>query len=167
MLFCASLCETLGKARVPGINVELRDETRHALQNHALGGRVDLHQGDSVFPATLPFVRSRIQAGEVVMVMLDSHHSHAHVSAELVAYAPLVTSGSCIVAADGIMRDLGDMPRGEVEWASDNPASAAIEFASRHPEFDLRQPSWHPNVSLLKANVTCWPDAWLWRRPVN
>lgn len=167
MLFYASLCETLGKGRVLGIDIQLREEARQAVQNHALGGRIELHQGDSVSPATLAFVRSRIHVGEVVMVMLDSHHSHAHVAAELEAYAPLVTTGSCIVAADGIMRDLGDVPGGEAEWASDNPAGAAIEFASRHPEFELRQPSWHPNVSLLTANVTYWPDAWLWRRPVS
>jgi cephalosporin hydroxylase len=164
MLFYASLCETLGRGRVLGIDIKVREETRTALEAHALAGRIELHEGDSISDATLSFVRSRIRAGDTVMVMLDSHHSHAHVAAELEAYATLVTPGSCIVAADGIMRDLADVPGGESDWASDNPAGAAIEFASRHPEFDLRPPSWHPNVSLLTANVTYWPDAWLWRR---
>lgn len=164
MLFYASLCETLGKGRVLGIDIKVREGTRTALAAHALAGRIELHEGDSVAPETLAMVRSRVLPGEKVMVLLDSHHSYAHVAAELEAYAPFVTPGSCIVATDGIMRDLADVPGGEPEWTSDNPAAAALEFASRHPEFELRQPPWLPNVSLLQKNITYWPDAWLWRR---
>lgn len=164
LLFYASLCETLGQGRVLGIDIEIRPATRHALLSHSLAPRLELIEGNSIAEQTVAAVRARVRPGDTVMVMLDSHHSHQHVAAELEAYAPLVTPGSCIVASDGIMRDLGDVPGGETAWATDNPARAAIEFAARHPEFELRPPAWQPNASRLRQNITYWPDAWLWRR---
>jgi cephalosporin hydroxylase len=98
-----------------------------------------------------------------VLVILDSNHAKAHVAAELEAYSPLVPKGSLIVAADGIMRDLSDVPGGRPEWTHDHPAAAAREFLARHPEFEMRQPEWRVNTSPLTQNVTYWPDGWLWR----
>jgi cephalosporin hydroxylase len=86
------------------------------------------------------------------------------VAAELEAYAGLVTPGSYIVATDGIMRDLADVPRGVPSWDQDHPARAAAEFAERHPEFVLETPPWPFNESTLSRNLTHWPDAWLRRR---
>ena len=48
---------------------------------------------------------------ERVLVILDSNHSKGHVLAELEAYASFVTPGSYIVATDGIMESLADVPR--------------------------------------------------------
>jgi cephalosporin hydroxylase len=98
-----------------------------------------------------------------VLVLLDSSHTKAHVLAELEAYHRLVTPGSYIIAADGIMRDLADVPRGRPEWLTDNPATAAAEFAARHPEFALDEPGWQFNESRLTRPVTYWPAAWLKR----
>ena len=61
--------------------------------------------------------------------------------AELEAYAPLVTSESYIVATDGLMEFLDDVPRGKPSWRTDNPKAAAADFAKRHPE---SQPSVGP-----------------------
>jgi len=164
LLFYASLCETMGKGRVIGIDIEIPDRTRTALRSHRLTGRIAIREGNSTAPETVAAVAEQIRPGETVMIMLDSHHSLAHVAAELEAYAPLVTPGSCIVAADGVMRELSDVPGGSAEWAIDNPAAAALSFAARHPEFELRPPHWRTNISQLKKAVTYWPDAWLWRK---
>ena len=75
-----------------------------------------------------------------MLVVLDSDHSRAHVLAELEAYAPLVSPGSYIVAADGIMADVATIPGGRPEWLSDNPKEAAREFAERNPSFELEEP---------------------------
>ena len=72
----------------------------------------------------------------------------------------LVSPGSYIVATDGVMADVYDVPRGKPEWRTDNPSTAAIEFAATHPEFILEQPAWPFNESDLSANVTHWPQAW-------
>ncbi len=158
ILFHATLCEALGKGRVVGIDISVSQDTRVALQQHALAHRIDLIEGDSAAPETVAAARARIPEGASVMVILDSHHTRIHVARELEAYAPMVTGGSCIVVTDGIMRNLTDVPGGDPSWAEDNPATAALEFAAAHPEFEMRQRAW-------PANVTYWPDAWLWRKP--
>ena len=120
-------------------------------------------EGSSVAPDVVKQVSRTISAGQSVLVILDSNHSKAHVAAELEAYASLVTAGSYIVATDGSMEFLDDVPRGTPDWKTDNPSAAAREFASRHPEFVLEQPSWPFNESDLRENVTHWPSAWLRR----
>ena len=164
LLFHASLCEAMGKGRVIGIDVEIRAGVREALRDHPLAHRIELIEGDSVAHPIIAKVRGMINPGETALVILDSNHARAHVAAELEAYAPMVTEGSYIVAADGIMRDLADVPSGQPEWAHDHPAAAAREFLSRHPEFEMRQPQWKVNTSPLSQNVTYWPDGWLWRK---
>ncbi len=163
LLFHASLCEAMGRGRVIGIDIEIRAGVREALREHPLGHRITLLEGDSVSAPMVGQVRSLIRAEEKTFVILDSNHARAHVAAELEAYAPLVPVGSYLVAADGIMRDLFDVPSGEPGWAHDHPAAAAREFAARHPEFELRQPAWKVNTSPLTENVTYWPDGWLRR----
>ena len=75
----------------------------------------------------------------------------------------MVTPGSYIVATDGIMHDLADVPRGTPDWATDNPTFAARNFAAQHPEFVIEQPLWPFNESELEHNITHWPGAWLKR----
>ncbi|MBV8474808.1 MAG: class I SAM-dependent methyltransferase, partial [Hyphomicrobiales bacterium] len=114
-IFSASLCRLLGKGRVVAVDIELRPHNRRAIEAHPLADLVTLIEGSSTDAATIAAVTAQIRPGESVLVVLDSNHSYAHVSAELGAYAPLVTSGSYIVATDGIMRDLTDAPRGAAD----------------------------------------------------
>ncbi len=164
LLFHATLCEALGKGRAIGIDKHIDADTRAAVSGHRLAHRIETIEGDSIAPDTVEKVFSRIAPGETVLVILDSHHSKEHVAAELRAYAPLVTPGSCIVAADGILRDLTGVPGGDAAWSHDNPAAAALEFAATHPEFEMRPPHWVFNESTLESNITYWPDGWLWRK---
>lgn len=164
LLFHATLCEALGHGRVIGIDRQIDTETRAALMTHRLSHRIAMVEGDSTAPATVAIVRSQVQAGQSVMVILDSDHSCAHVLRELDAYAALVTPGSCIIAADGIMRDLADVPGGNATWTEDNPLTAARRFLAAHPEFEMRQPVWRSNRSELRSNITYWPHGWLWRK---
>ena len=98
-----------------------------------------------------------------VLVILDSAHTCEHVARELECYAPLVTKGSYIIATDGIMKDIADVPRALPEWKTDNPFEAANDFAARHPEFRQHQPAWPARHGPLTENVTYWPAAWLQR----
>lgn len=158
MLFHATLCEAMGNGRVIGIDKHVAPDTRDAIARHRLSHRIEMVEGDSVAPEITTKVHSRIRANESVLVILDSNHTKQHVAGELQAYAPMVTSGSCIIAADGVMRDLTDVPGGDPSWSWDNPAAAAQEFLRDHPEFELRAPRG-------TRNLTYWPDAWLWRKP--
>ena len=164
LVFYASLCKAMGRGRVVGIDIEIRAHNRAAIEAHELAGYITLIEGSSTDARIVEEVRSACRAAKSVLVILDSNHSREHVGAELEAYAGMVTPGSYIVATDGIMRDLHDVPRGSPGWAADHPGAAAEEFALRHPEFVFEQPEWPFRESELDHNVTHWPGAWLRRR---
>jgi cephalosporin hydroxylase len=163
LIFYASLCKLIGRGRVIGIDVEIRPHNRKALEEHELFPLITLIEGSSTAPEVVNRVRSLLGADETVLVILDSNHSRAHVLNELEAYHSLVSPESYIVATDGRMKDLTDVPRGNAHWASDNPAAAAEQFAAQHPEFSIEQPPWLFNESELTENITHWPSAWLKR----
>jgi len=163
LIFYSSLCRAMGKGRVIGIDIEIRPHNRRAIEAHPLNDRIELIEGSSADPGIVAQVKSRVKSGETVLVILDSNHTYAHVHDELEAYADLVTAGSYLVATDGIMYDLADVPRGVATWATDNPTFAARDFAAKHPEFVIEQPVWPFNESSLDQNITHWPGAWLKR----
>ncbi|MCE9648248.1 MAG: cephalosporin hydroxylase family protein [Parvibaculum sp.] len=162
-IFSASLCQLLGKGRVIAIDIEIRPQNRQRIESHPLSSFITLIEGSSTAPEIVERVRGAIKPGEKVLVVLDSDHSYAHVAAELAAYAPMVSEGSWIVATDGVMQDLTDVPRGRATWGEDNPAKAARDFAAAHPDFVVEPPAWPFNESTLSDNITHWPDAWLRR----
>lgn len=156
-VFYAGFCE-----RVIAVEKGLR--CREAVEEWDTEGRITLIEGDSTDQAIVQRVFESIELGARVMVFLDSCHAKAHVLRELELYAPLVTKGSYIVATDGSMGFLHDVPRAPAEWLWNNPSEAAAEFLAAHPEFTQEDPAWPFNESNLTENVTHWPKAWLKRR---
>lgn len=106
---------------------------------------------------TLQEVGRIIQPGDKVVVVLDSDHSKAHVLRELELYGPLVTPSSYVVATDGNMEELYDVPGGKQEWSTDNPCAAVRDFLLSHPEFEI-----DPEPTRLGS--TYWPRAYLKRQ---
>jgi cephalosporin hydroxylase len=164
LIFYASLCKVLGKGRVIGIDIEIRPHNRKAIESHELFPLITLIEGSSTTNDTVKKVKELVTPGEIIFVILDSCHTKQHVLDELEFYHDLITPGSYIVATDGIMKDLYDVPRGKPEWAQDNPVAAVAEFVSKHPEFVVEQPAWPFNESELTENVTHWPKAYLKRK---
>jgi cephalosporin hydroxylase len=164
LVFYASLCKAMGKGRVIGVDVEIRPHNRVAIEAHFLFPYITLIEGSSIDPAIAAQAANLIQPGETVMVMLDSNHSKNHVLGELEAYGRLVTPGSYIVAMDGIMELVKGGPRTKPDWGWNNPRQAALEFASRHPEFVIEEPAFLFNEGVVKERVTYWPDAFLRRK---
>lgn len=164
LIFSASLLKAMDiPGRVIGIDIEIRPHNRQAIEAHPLSSWITLLEGSSVSEDILTQVRSLIRPDDRVLILLDSNHSKAHVAKELELYHSLVTPGSYIVATDGSMRDLHDVPRGNPEWTWDHPAAAAEEFVANHADFVLEQPEWPFNESTLIKNITYWPSAWLRR----
>ncbi|HEX4276689.1 MAG TPA: CmcI family methyltransferase [Bryobacteraceae bacterium] len=164
LLHHASLFEALGKGRVIGIDLEIAAADRESIRQHFLGPRITLIEGDSTGPETLARVSRLLRPEDSVLVLLDSAHTKDHVARELECYAPFVTAGSYIVAADGgVMRDAALTPRGDPSWTWDNPTEAAREFAARHPEFSEEQPPWLFHDGELTENVSYWRNGWLKR----
>jgi len=165
LIFYASLFEAMRcEGRVIGIDIEIRPHNRAEIEAHPLFDRITLIEGSSVAPETVQKANALIAPGQKVLVILDSNHLRDHVRAELEAYCDLICPGSFIVATDGVMREVADVPRGTPSWIDDNPTTAAREFAEAHPEFELIEPPFAFNESTLDFQITHWPDAWLRRR---
>lgn len=164
LIFYASLFKAMGRGRVIGVDIEIRPHNRKAIEAHELAPMITLVEGDAVSADTLARVRAQIQPGERALVILDSCHSKAHVTKELEGYHGFVSPGSYIVATDGCMMYLHDVPNGRPEWRNDHPTAAAADFAQHHPEFVLEQPAWPFSESTLRNNVTHWPGAYLRRK---
>lgn len=163
LIFYASLCRAMGRGRVVGVDIEIRPHNRAAVEAHPLFPYITLIEGSSTAPEIVAQVQAHIQPGEKVFVMLDSNHTKAHVLAELEAYAPLVTPGSYIVAADGIMADIAGQARTQPDWTWNNPQDAVREFVAAHPDFAIEEPAWLFNESALTERVTYWPNAYVRR----
>lgn len=164
LVLYASLLQLMGHGKVVGVDIEIRPHNRAAIEAHPLAGRIQLIEGSSTAPEVVDRVKQVIPAGSRVMVLLDSNHTKAHVLAELEAYAPLVTPGCYLGVADGVMRDLHDVPGGTPDWSWNHPAAAAAEFAASHQEFVLEDPPRPFAEGAIDEAVTYWPDGWLRRR---
>ncbi len=163
LIYYASLCKAMKKGRVIGIDIEIRPHNRKAIEAHEMFPLITLIEGSSTAPETLEQVKKLVNPKEKVLIILDSCHTKQHVLEELESYHDIVTPGSYLVATDGIMKDIYDVPRGNPEWALDNPVEAVIEFTSKHSEFVLEEPKWVFNESKLTKRITHWPGAFLKR----
>lgn len=163
LIYYASLLELMGKGRVIGLDIEVRPHNRTAIENHPMAKRIEMIEGDSVSPEVVAQVRDRIKPDDVVMLILDSDHSKAHVAAELDAFADLVTSGSFILSQDGVMQLVAGMPRTKPDWGANNPIPAVEEFLARRPEFRLEKPPRPFDESNGVPDCSHHPIGWLKR----
>lgn len=164
LVFYASLCKTMGKGRVIGIDIEIRKHNRMAIESHELFSYITLVQGSSIDPQIIAKVESLVKPDEKILVVLDSNHTKEHVLAELNAYSKLISGGSYIVATDGIMKDLVGVPRSKPDWAWNNPKAAAEEFVLHNPDFVIEEPIFPFNEGNVSQRVTYWPSAFIRRR---
>jgi cephalosporin hydroxylase len=139
MLALLDYCEAvrLGKTldpratrrRVLGIDIDIRQHNRSAIEAHPMAHRIDLLQGSSVSPEIVDRVREIAAAHTRVLVCLDSNHTHAHVLAELEAYAPLTSQGSYCCVFDTVVEDMPAGSSGDRPWdKGDNPKTAVWEY---------------------------------------
>lgn len=126
------------RRRVLGIDIDIRAHNRAAIEAHPMAHRIDMIQGSSIARDVIAQVHKCAAGFERVMVILDSNHTHAHVLAELEAYASLVSSGSYCMVFDTLIED---MPAGSYPgrpWdVGDNPRTAVREFLGQNSDFTV------------------------------
>jgi cephalosporin hydroxylase len=126
------------KRKVLGIDIDIRAHNRAAIEEHPMASRIQLIQGSSVDPEIVEQVRQVAKGYERILVCLDSNHTHAHVLAELQAYAPLTSIGSYCVVFDTIIEDMPSDMFPDRPWGpGDNPKTAVWEYLKTHPEFEI------------------------------
>ena len=118
--------------RVLGIDIDIREHNRAAINAHPLSNRIDMIQGSSIDPEIVNRVREVARNKEKILVVLDSNHTHEHVLAELEAYAPLTSPGSYCVVFDTAIEDLPDELFSDRPWGrGNNPKTAVWEYLHR------------------------------------
>ncbi|MBK1642768.1 cephalosporin hydroxylase [Chromatium okenii] len=137
LILSASILELIGHGRVLGIDIDIRTHNRQAIENHPLAHRITLIEGSSINPSTVAKVHAEAKDAKKVIVLLDSNHTHAHVLAELNAYADLVSVDSYCVVFDTFVEDMpDDYVWNDRPWGKgNNPKTAVREWLKTHPEF--------------------------------
>lgn len=125
-------------ARALGIDIDIRAHNRAAIEAHPMHRRITMIEGSSLDAAVVAQVEVEAAGLERVLVCLDSNHTHAHVLAELEAYAPLTSVGSYCVVFDTVIEELPEGTFPDRPWGpGDNPRTAVREYLRSHPEFEI------------------------------
>jgi len=137
MLELNAACGGPADARVVGVDIDIRAHNRKAVEAHPMARRITMLEGSSIAPEIVGQVRALAAGRKTVLVCLDSNHTHAHVLAELEAYASLTTPGSYCVVFDTLVDDMPKSFYPDRPWGpGDNPKSAVRAFLASHPEFE-------------------------------
>lgn len=157
IIFHASMLHLLnGDGKVIGVDIDIRDHNRQAIENHPLSFRIKLIQGSSIESAIVDQVKSLLKSTDRVMVILDSNHTHDHVLKELELYSPLVTKGCYLVVLDTCVQDLPDDLFHDRPWGKgNNPKTAVHQFMKITDQFEIDEKI--PNKLVL----TTAPDGYL------
>lgn len=124
--------------KVLGIDVDIREHNREALDNHPLRFKMELMEGSSIDEKIVSKVKAYAKPYEKILVSLDSNHTHSHVLDELNAYAELVSKDSYCIVYDTVIEDMPTDAFPNRDWGVGNsPKSAVYEFIKDHPEFEI------------------------------
>ena len=126
------------KRKVLGLDIDIRQHNREAIEAHPMSSRIQMIQGSSIAPKVIEQVKSVAKNYQRVLVCLDSNHTHDHVLAELEAYAPLTSVGSYCVVFDTIIEDMPKSMFPDRPWGpGNNPKTAVMEYLKTYPEFEV------------------------------
>ena len=144
--------------KVLGIDIDIREHNRAAIEAHPMASRITMIEGSSVATDVVAQVREIAARHRRVLVFLDSNHTHAHVLEELEAYAPLTSVGSYCVVFDTLVEDMPADLYPDRPWGpGDNPKTAVWEYLKSHNEFAI-------DTSIQnKLLITVAPDGYLKR----
>jgi cephalosporin hydroxylase len=124
--------------KVIGIDIDIREHNRAAIEAHPMASRIQMVQGSSIAPDVVAQVREAAQGYQKVMVFLDSMHTHDHVLGELDAYAPLVSPGSYCVVFDTFVEDMPPHFFADRPWdVGNNPKTATRQWLASHADFSV------------------------------
>ena len=163
LIFYASICSAIGSGEVIGIDIDIRQKNRTAIETHELSSFITLLEGSSTSESIVNKVSELVGSDSSVLVILDSNHSKDHVIKELEIYSRYIPINGYIVACDGIMKDVVGAPRSSEDWGWNNPLSAIDDFLISNPNFKIEEPRWPFNEGKCINRVTYWPNAYLKR----
>lgn len=146
------------KRHVLGVDIDIRDHNRKAIEEHPMSNRIDMIQGSSIAPEIIDEVKKYAKNYNRILISLDSNHTHDHVLAELQAYAQLTSVGSYCVVFDTVVEDMPKELSGDRSWGpGNNPKTAVWEYLKTDTDFEIDK------AIEKKLLITVAPDGYLKR----
>jgi cephalosporin hydroxylase len=144
--------------RVIGVDIDIRQHNRLAIQSHPLGSRINLLEASSTDPNLVSNIRSLLKPEDRVMVILDSNHTEKHVLEELKAYSDLVSEGCYLIVFDTVIENLPPDSFPNRDWGlGNNPWTATRKFLEVDKRFE------HDKYFDDKLQITVAPGGFLKR----
>lgn len=156
LIFYASLLELMGHGQVIGIDIEIREHNRKAIEAHPLFKRIELIEASSVSNDMMNTLRQKMPQGSKVLVFLDSDHTKPHVLKELELYQEFIIPGYYIVVFDTITSLLADAGVADKKYINNTPMEAVKEFLAKNDSFVI-------DKEFNKLFVSYSPDGYLKR----
>jgi cephalosporin hydroxylase len=117
------------RRKVLGIDIDIRQHNRAAIEAHPMSHMIHMIQGSSINNDIIAQVHDFASPYKKVLVCLDSNHTHDHVLEELRAYAPLTSAGSYCVVFDTVVEDLPPGMYPDRPWdVGNNPKTAVFSY---------------------------------------
>jgi cephalosporin hydroxylase len=136
LIYYASLLELIGKGKVLGIDIDIREHNLKEIKRHPMYKRIKMIEGSSISQEVVDEVKAYANGKKTILVSLDSNHTHDHVLKELELYSPFVSLNSYLVACDTIVEYLpNDYVPGKPWKIGDNPKTAVDEFLKINDSF--------------------------------
>lgn len=158
LILYASLLEIIGKGIVLGIDIDIRNHNRFEIEKHPMFRRIKMIQGSSISNDVVNQVADIVKENKVILVVLDSNHTHDHVLQELVLYSPFVSVNSYLVVFDTVIEDLPSDLFSDRPWRKgNNPKTAVWEFLKTNKQFEMDK------TIENKLLITVAPDGFLKR----
>jgi cephalosporin hydroxylase len=148
----------VSKRKVLGVDIDIRQHNREAIEAHPMISRIKMIQGSSIAPEVIQQVQQIAKEYKTILVCLDSNHTYDHVLAELEAYASLTSVGSYCVVFDTFIEDVPKEMFPDRPWGpGNNPKTAVWKYLKTHPEFEIDKSIQN------KLLITVAPDGYLKR----
>lgn len=123
----SSLTPRQSKRRVVGVDIDIRDHNRRAIEAHPMSHMISMVEGSSIDESTVDKVRQLASGHERVMVFLDSNHTHEHVLQELKFYGVMTSIESYCVVFDTFVEDMPPKYFADRPWDKGNSPKTAVE----------------------------------------
>lgn len=137
MIFEASLLELLGKGKIIGVDIEIREHNRRVIEAHPLAKRIEMIQSSSISEETVQKLKKRIPKNSKVIVCLDSNHFKDHVLRELELYQDFIIPGCYIVVFDTIASKVAEMKIENKKYINNGPKEAIDAFLKLNDNFEI------------------------------
>ena len=161
LIFYASLFEAMGHGRVIGVDIDIREHNRAAIEAHPLAPRITLIEGSSTAPARWPrcgTASRRANACWWCSIPTTAARTSRRNSISMRRWCRRAPTSSPATAS---WRELAGAPRSRPTGPGTTRSRAVDAFLARNPDFVLEEPGFPFNEGaraqpghLLAANVS-------------